>query len=160
MSIVLQLRRAVSVVFCCQYEGRTAVYEFATAEVLAHQAAALLAHAIATTLHTSQSAPSGNNGQATRTSKEPGNRPPYPGREVPYSGAHIKGGGAFLPLRAIRKAAQRANRKGSNNQDIPRCRARQKDCPAPCTSSCSSTSALKSLTRSPSANSRPTKRTR
>ena len=50
MSIVLQLRRAVSVVFCCQYEGRTAVYEFATAEVLAHQAAALLAHAIATTL--------------------------------------------------------------------------------------------------------------
>uniref|UniRef100_M4C2I3 RxLR effector candidate protein n=1 Tax=Hyaloperonospora arabidopsidis (strain Emoy2) TaxID=559515 RepID=M4C2I3_HYAAE len=62
-------------------------------------------------------APSGNNGRATKTSKEPGDRPPYPGWEV--VGPRLRGE-AFLPLRALREAAQRANRKGSNNPDTPR----------------------------------------
>uniref|UniRef100_M4BG60 RxLR effector candidate protein n=1 Tax=Hyaloperonospora arabidopsidis (strain Emoy2) TaxID=559515 RepID=M4BG60_HYAAE len=68
---------------------------------------------------TSQFAPSGNNGQATKTSKEPGDRPPYPGWEVPYRGAQINGGG-LLAAACATDAAQRANRKGSNNPDTPR----------------------------------------
>uniref|UniRef100_M4BGS7 RxLR effector candidate protein n=1 Tax=Hyaloperonospora arabidopsidis (strain Emoy2) TaxID=559515 RepID=M4BGS7_HYAAE len=44
-------------------------------------------------ISTSQFPPSSNNGQATKTSKEPGDRPPYPGWEVPYRGAQISGGG-------------------------------------------------------------------
>ena len=42
---------------------------------------------------TSQFAPSGNNGQATKTCKESGDRPPYSGWEVPYCGPRLKGGG-------------------------------------------------------------------
>uniref|UniRef100_M4BI67 RxLR effector candidate protein n=1 Tax=Hyaloperonospora arabidopsidis (strain Emoy2) TaxID=559515 RepID=M4BI67_HYAAE len=44
------------------------------------------------TCATSQFAPLGNHDQATKTSKELGDRPPYPGWEVPYRGAQSKGG--------------------------------------------------------------------
>uniref|UniRef100_M4BF48 Uncharacterized protein n=1 Tax=Hyaloperonospora arabidopsidis (strain Emoy2) TaxID=559515 RepID=M4BF48_HYAAE len=40
---------------------------------------------------TSQFAASGNNDQATKTSKEPGDRPPYPELEVSCRGAQVKG---------------------------------------------------------------------
>ena len=66
---------------------------------------------------TSQFAPSGNNGHATKTSKESG--PLTLGGKSPIVGPRLKGE-AFLPLRALREAAQRANRKGSNNPDTPR----------------------------------------
>uniref|UniRef100_M4BG45 RxLR effector candidate protein n=1 Tax=Hyaloperonospora arabidopsidis (strain Emoy2) TaxID=559515 RepID=M4BG45_HYAAE len=93
---------------------------YETGEAVGGQETAILVESrSASSCDHSQFAPSGNNGQATKTSKEPGDRPPYPGWEVPYRGAQIKGE-AFLPLRALREAAQRANRKGSNNPGTPR----------------------------------------
>ena len=41
------------------------------------------------------------------------------GGKSPILGPRLKGE-AFLPLHALREAAQRANRKGSNKPDIPR----------------------------------------
>ena len=101
---------------------------------------------------TSQSELSSNNGQATKTSKEPMYWSPYPGWEVPQSWGPGFRGEALLPLRALREAAQRVTRKGNDRHGIPRCGARRRsfDHPAPMAqaSSCSSTPAFKSLPRS------------
>lgn len=101
---------------------------------------------------TSQSELSSNNGQATKTSKEPVYWSPYPGWEVPQSWGPGFRGEALLPLRALREAAQRVTRKGNDRHGIPRCGARRRsfDHPAPMAqaSSCSSTPAFKSLPRS------------
>ena len=101
---------------------------------------------------TSQSELSSNNGQATKTFKEPVYWSPYPGWEVPQSWGPGFRGEALLPLRALREAAQRVTRKGNDRHGIPRCGARRRsfDHPAPMAqaSSCSSTPAFKSLPRS------------
>ena len=101
---------------------------------------------------TSQSELSSNNGQATKTSKEPVYWSPYPGWEVPQSWGPGFRGEALLPLRALREAAQRVTRKENDRHGIPRCGARRRsfDHPAPMAqaSSCSSTPAFKSLPRS------------
>uniref|UniRef100_M4BYF4 RxLR effector candidate protein n=1 Tax=Hyaloperonospora arabidopsidis (strain Emoy2) TaxID=559515 RepID=M4BYF4_HYAAE len=103
---------------------------------------------------TSQFAPSGNNGQATNTSKEPGDRPPYPGWEVPYRGAKIKGGKPSC--RCVRYGRQRSvqTERGVTTQ-TPRGEGYGNSGCQPPPSTYYSTSAFELSARSPSLNTEP-----